>query len=134
MDESINAIASAGPTTGTTPDSCITTASASQCATPVGAAGVPSCRRRPGSAPSATSSSAPQPQHYKHQLFQAIVGSLIHHQPPSVTTKAASSGPTTSSISPGQTVTAALSGVPGPCNLNTATSTGKHTYIFLKMF
>ncbi|KAK6313667.1 hypothetical protein J4Q44_G00151260 [Coregonus suidteri] len=35
-----------GPPAGTTPDSCITTASASQCATPVGAAGVPSCRRR----------------------------------------------------------------------------------------
>ena len=37
----------AGSPTGTTPDSCITAANASQCTTPVGAAGVHSYRRRP---------------------------------------------------------------------------------------
>ncbi|XP_038848039.1 atherin-like [Salvelinus namaycush] len=47
MDETIGAIASAGPPAGTTSDSYITTASASQCATPVGAPGAPSYRRRP---------------------------------------------------------------------------------------
>ncbi|KAK6303083.1 hypothetical protein J4Q44_G00255370 [Coregonus suidteri] len=123
MDETIDAIASAEPPAGTTPDSCITNTSASQCATPVGAAGVPSCRRRPRAyspghtivGPSTPPLQTPAPPSHRRRFCPP--------PPLSVTTNTASSGPTASSVSPGHTTIAASSGVPAPCNLNTATST-----------
>nr|XP_029494435.1 A-agglutinin anchorage subunit-like isoform X1 [Oncorhynchus nerka] len=53
----------------------------------------------------------------------AVSSTTTTPPPMSVTTKPASSGPTASSVSPGHITTAASSGVPAPCNLNTATST-----------
>ncbi|KAK6322704.1 hypothetical protein J4Q44_G00074960, partial [Coregonus suidteri] len=129
MDETIDAIASAGPPAGTTPDSCITNTSASQCATPVGAAGVPSCRRRPRAYtpghtvvdPSTPPLQTPAPPSHRRWFCPPPPRCT----PPTlfVTTNTASSGPTASSVSPGHTTIAASSGVPAPCNLNTATST-----------
>ncbi|XP_014024236.1 uncharacterized protein [Salmo salar] len=112
MDETIDA--SAGGPAGTTPDSCITIASVSQCATPVGAAGVPSCRRRPR---------AYSPD-YRRPLNPNITPAPPSHRqrfrppprctppPLSGTSNAAYSGPAASSVSPGHTTIAALSGVP----------------------
>ncbi|KAK6305390.1 hypothetical protein J4Q44_G00241700 [Coregonus suidteri] len=133
MDETIDAIASAGPPAGTTPDSCITTASASQCATPVGAARVPSCRRRPHAyspghtivGPSTPPLQTPAPPSHRRRFCPPPP--QCTPPPMSVTTNTASSGPTSSSVSPGHTTIAASSGVPAPCNLNTTTSTVNST-------
>ncbi|XP_029606299.1 WAS/WASL-interacting protein family member 3-like isoform X2 [Salmo trutta] len=111
MDETIDA--SAGAPAGTTPDSCITIASVSQCATPVGAAGVPSCRRRP---------LAYSPD-YRRPLNPNITPAPPSHRqrfrPPPRCTPPPRLSPVTRPtldqlppVSPGHTTIAALSGVP----------------------
>ncbi|KAK6306046.1 hypothetical protein J4Q44_G00229710, partial [Coregonus suidteri] len=95
----------------------------------VGAAGVPSCRRRlraysPGHTivgPSTPPLQTPAPPSHRRRFCPTPP--RCTPPPLSVTTNTPSSGPTASSVSPGHNTIAASSGVPAPCNLNTATST-----------
>ncbi|XP_010891107.3 uncharacterized protein LOC105023530 isoform X2 [Esox lucius] len=122
MEETINTIAYAGPfaAADTTPDSGI--ARTSQCLTPVGPPRAPSCRNRlsacsPGHfivPPSSPPLPTPAPPAHRRRFLPP---SRRTPTPLSISTKMASSAPSSFSVSPGHT---ASSSVPAPSKKTTS--------------